>query len=161
MQSHICLLPISIWAVFTPSSPYLFWLRALRGRTFCRELRFTMLRLPSIIHSLWFLSNLSLIVLVQLKRQSEFLLHHQYNLQLISICVHYHAPFGFSSVSINNTNKNRGRFCVCACLCVCVGIRQSHSCTFSFQPACFSNTGPSFVQIVLTVAQINFLVPNA
>lgn len=120
MQSHICLLPIYIWAVFTPSSPYLFWLGALRGRTFCRELRFTMLCLPSIIHSLWFLSNLSLIVLVQLKRQSEFLLHHQYNLQLISICVHYHAPFGFSSVSINNTNKNRGHFCVHACVCVCV-----------------------------------------
>lgn len=113
-----------IWAPFTPSSPYLFWLGTLRGRTFCRELGFTMLPRPSIIHSPWFLSNLSLIVLVQLKRQSEFLLHHQYNLQLISICVHYRAPFGFLSVSINNKNNNRGCFCVCVCVYVCVGIRQ-------------------------------------
>lgn len=70
------------------------------AQRFCRELWFTMLCLLSIIHSLWFLSNLSLIILVQLKRQSEFLLHHQYHFQLISICVHYHVPFGFSSVSI-------------------------------------------------------------
>lgn len=113
-----------VWAVFTPSSPSFFWPGPLRGRTFCRDLWFTMLPLPSIIHSLWFLSNLPLIVLVQLKRQSEFLLHHQYNLQLISICVHYHAPFGFSSVSINNKNNNRARFCVRVFMCVCVGIRR-------------------------------------
>lgn len=147
--------------VFTPSSPYLFWPGALGGRIFCRELWFMMLPLPSIIHSLWFLSNLSLIVLVQLKRQSEFLLHHQYNLQLISIWVHYHAPFGFSSTFINNKNNNWGLFVhACVFACVCWYQAGSHSCTFSFQPACFSNIGPSFVQIVLTIAQINFPVHN-
>lgn len=102
-----------------------------------------MLPLPSIIHSLWFLSNLSLIVLVQLKRQSEFLLHHQYNLQLISICVHYLAPFGFSSVSINN----KGWF-LCVCVCLCVGIRKRVTAAlFHFSQLVLATLDPAFCRL--------------
>lgn len=102
-----------------------------------------MLPLPSIIHSLWFLSNLSLIILVQLKRQSEFLLHHQYNLQLISICVHYLAPFGFSSVSINNKSR-----VLCVCVCLCVGIRKRVTAAlFHFSQLVLATLDPAFCRL--------------
>lgn len=72
--------------------------------------------LSLLLFILWFLSNLSLIVLVLLNRQSEFLLHHQYNLQLISICERCSVPFGFLSVFINNKKKNLSLLWVLGCL---------------------------------------------
>lgn len=91
------------------------------------------------------LSNLSLIVLVQLKRQSEFLLHHQDNLQLISICVHYLAPFGFFYVSINN--KNKGRF-LHVCVWFCVGIRKRVTAAlFHFSQLVLATLDPVFCRL--------------
>lgn len=62
--------------------------------------------LCSVIHFLWFLSNLSLIVLVKLNRQSEFLLHHQYNRQLINRHRAHRKPYSSSSGFINRRSNH-------------------------------------------------------